>query len=160
MSLRCRAAATAGVGEEPPGPLTFMVRPSANSMLSKKHMYGSCRDREPETRIFVPGLKICGVIPMRLSCVVPCDSHTYSRVRPFSSTAFTCRFFRRRAPDFESGVCANDCHRQRLVSVMLQEQSELVSRMDVGSTISAKAIKQRSNETLESEVLLDILSSL
>src|SRR6185436_6407936 len=85
-SFRWRTAVDCGVGDEPTGPLTFRVRPSGSSRISKKHIYGSCRDREPTTRIFVPGLKICGVIPMRLSCVVPCDSHTYSRVRPFSST--------------------------------------------------------------------------
>lgn len=71
MSLRGASFACCGVGCEPPGPLTFTVCPSANSRVSKKHMYGLCRDREPVTRSFVPAFKSCGVMPMRLSCVTP-----------------------------------------------------------------------------------------
>ena len=44
-------------------------------------MYGLCRESEPVTRIFVPTFRICGVTPLRVSCVTPCDSHTYS-LRP------------------------------------------------------------------------------
>ena len=38
-------------------------------------------------RTSVPGFSISGVMPLRVSCVKPCDSHTYSCVLPFSSTA-------------------------------------------------------------------------
>ena len=50
-------------------------------------MYGLCRESEPVTRTFEPTLSICGVMPLRVSCVTPCDSQTYSWVLPFSSTA-------------------------------------------------------------------------
>ena len=36
-------------------------------------------------------ISISGVIPLRVSCVTPCDSQTYSCVLPFSSIADTCR---------------------------------------------------------------------
>ena len=33
------------------------MRPSASSTLSKKHMYGLCRDSDPVTRMLVPDLQ-------------------------------------------------------------------------------------------------------
>ena len=86
MSLRLGSS-----GRAPAGLFTLMMRPSENSTWSKKHMYGLCRESEPVTWIFVPALSDAGVRPVRESCVTPCDSHTYSRVLPFSSTAEMCR---------------------------------------------------------------------
>src|SRR5688572_24870346 len=86
MSLRGAtglAAAVVGAFD----PLTFSTRPSASCTLSKKHMYGLWRDSDPLTVTLVPRLRSSGVTPLRVSCVTPCDSQTYSRVRPFSSVA-------------------------------------------------------------------------
>jgi hypothetical protein len=38
----------------------------------------------------VPTFMICGVTPLRVSWVTPCDSQTYSCDFPFSSTALMC----------------------------------------------------------------------
>ncbi len=90
MSLR--AAAVAGRRARSAGrTIDAQLRPSANSTMSKKHMYGLWRDSEPVTRTFVPALNMSGLIPLRVSCVTPCDSQTYSRVLPFSSAAAMCR---------------------------------------------------------------------
>ena len=57
MSLRARRRRGRAAAAEPGGPLTLSVRPSANSTLSKKHMYGLCRDSEPVTRSLRAGLE-------------------------------------------------------------------------------------------------------
>ena len=45
---------------------------------------------EPVTRTLDRTLNMSGLIPLRVSCVTPCDSQTYSLVLPFSSTAAIC----------------------------------------------------------------------
>ena len=89
MSLRAANAERAGCA--PFGPFTFRARPSGKYTSVKKHRCGSLRDCEPSMRTSVPAFSIAGVMPLRLSCVKPCDSQMYSCDRPFSSTAMTCR---------------------------------------------------------------------
>ena len=71
----------------PRGPFTLSAGPSENWTVSKKHMYWLCRESDPVTRTLVPALNMSGLIPFLVSCVTPCDSHTYSRVLPVSSVA-------------------------------------------------------------------------
>ena len=59
--------------------------------FGKEASVRSFLDWDPSIRTSVPALSICGVIPLRLSCVNPCDSQTYCCVLPFSSTAAMCR---------------------------------------------------------------------
>ena len=58
------------------GPFTLSVRPSASWTL-RRSTYTDCAVRETRHAKPVPTLKSCGGIPLRVSCVTPCNSQTY-----------------------------------------------------------------------------------
>jgi len=66
MSLRGGSDGSAGRAG-PVGPFTLNFLPSPIVTVSKKHMYGLCRDSDPVTVIRLPVLSSCGVIPLRVS---------------------------------------------------------------------------------------------
>ena len=77
---RISAGALADVLHIHPSSLTGMLQRLEQAELIR-------RESDPVTRTFVPALNMSGLIPFLVSCVTPCDSHTYSRVLPFSSVA-------------------------------------------------------------------------